>query len=407
MEKRNYFPRIWHTIIILCACAGIQLVGGLAIGILGTHSASTEELVNWVVLVSSLSIFLIAAFCMIRYKMSIKRMFAFVPRNALKVIWVALIVAGAYFLRSVLGNFLSRYIHEADTMPQLFDGLLTGWLGVVDLVILAPVFEEVLFRGIILRGFLKNYSVKTAVIMSSLFFGIIHLNIVQGFLATLLGLIIAIIFVKTGSLWLCIAAHAFNNLLSVLEYNAGGIPGDIGNYITFPVLLFAASALAAGGLFMIIRGDSRVYALLEEEKAEEDLRKPAETEFLQYYPGTQIPVPMRHSGLGIASFAISLSVGLVWIIVIIVYTAQAASLETMYGESMANFTIVSLIMAIWFIISALVNISGLCLGVGGTGQSFRRKTFAILGIVLNSLSLFFMVLILLIGIVVTSVGFAG
>lgn len=80
---------------------------------------------------------------------------------------------------------------------------------VISIIIVAPIFEEILIRGIILEGFLNKYKASTAIIVSSLIFGIIHLNIPQFINSTLLGLFLAIIYYKTKSLILCIVSHAF------------------------------------------------------------------------------------------------------------------------------------------------------------------------------------------------------
>lgn len=86
---------------------------------------------------------------------------------------------------------------------------------VISLIIIAPIFEEILMRGIILEGFLNKYKTPTAVIASSLIFGLLHLNIPQFINATLLGLLLGIIYYKTKSLILCIVAHALNNAMAI------------------------------------------------------------------------------------------------------------------------------------------------------------------------------------------------
>ena len=73
----------------------------------------------------------------------------------------------------------------------------------VQTVIIAPVFEETIYRGIILNGMLKKYSPKKAIIVSSLIFGLIHLNLPQGLNAFVLGLIIATVYYYTRSLYIC------------------------------------------------------------------------------------------------------------------------------------------------------------------------------------------------------------
>ena len=84
-------------------------------------------------------------------------------------------------------------------------------------VILAPILEEILFRGIIMKGMVNN-NVKpaTAIIVSALIFGAVHFNPWQFAGASLLGLVLGLVYYKTKSLLMPILLHAFNNLLSAL-----------------------------------------------------------------------------------------------------------------------------------------------------------------------------------------------
>ncbi len=84
-------------------------------------------------------------------------------------------------------------------------------------VILAPILEEILFRGIIMKGMINN-NVKpvTAIIVSALIFGAVHFNPWQFAGAFLLGLVLGLVYYKTKSLLMSILLHAFNNLLSAL-----------------------------------------------------------------------------------------------------------------------------------------------------------------------------------------------
>jgi len=68
-----------------------------------------------------------------------------------------------------------------------------------------------LFRGIILNGFKENYSHKKAIIVSSLLFGIVHLNPWQFVTASLFGIVSAWVCLKMKSLTLSIYMHLFNN----------------------------------------------------------------------------------------------------------------------------------------------------------------------------------------------------
>ena len=82
------------------------------------------------------------------------------------------------------------------------------------MVIAAPVLEEILFRGIFLNGFLKNYSPRRSLIWSSLFFAVAHMNPWQFIVAFILGLVIGYVYMKTKSLLPCIFIHFIANLTS-------------------------------------------------------------------------------------------------------------------------------------------------------------------------------------------------
>ncbi|WP_234733150.1 CPBP family intramembrane glutamic endopeptidase [Tellurirhabdus bombi] len=81
-------------------------------------------------------------------------------------------------------------------------------------VLAAPILEEVLFRGVILDGFLKQYNPAKAIVWSAVLFGIIHLNPAQAVGGFLIGLALGWLYYRTQSLWLCIFLHFVNNALS-------------------------------------------------------------------------------------------------------------------------------------------------------------------------------------------------
>lgn len=83
--------------------------------------------------------------------------------------------------------------------------------------LLAPVMEEILFRGILLRGLLRNYSPALAIGQSALLFGIFHFNPAQSLFALCFGLTLGWIYYRTQSLVLCMVLHGLNNLLSFLS----------------------------------------------------------------------------------------------------------------------------------------------------------------------------------------------
>ena len=90
---------------------------------------------------------------------------------------------------------------------------LSGWLFLFYVCLIGPIFEEVLFRGAILRT-LNRYNRYFAIIASALIFGLFHLYLEQGAHAFVLGLVLAYASLKTDSLMVPILLHIFHNTLT-------------------------------------------------------------------------------------------------------------------------------------------------------------------------------------------------
>jgi membrane protease YdiL (CAAX protease family) len=84
-------------------------------------------------------------------------------------------------------------------------------------VLVAPLTEELLFRGLILRGFLARYPVRRAVLASALLFTLTHVNPWQFCSALAAGVLFAWWRVRTGSLWPGLIGHALLNSMVVLH----------------------------------------------------------------------------------------------------------------------------------------------------------------------------------------------
>jgi hypothetical protein len=89
-----------------------------------------------------------------------------------------------------------------------------GLFSFIAIVIAAPIFEELIFRGIILDGLLRKYSPLKSIIISSLLFGLVHLNPWQFVGAFILGLFSSWVYYKTGKLTLSVIVHLVNNLIA-------------------------------------------------------------------------------------------------------------------------------------------------------------------------------------------------
>ncbi|MCD8293439.1 MAG: CPBP family intramembrane metalloprotease [Prevotellaceae bacterium] len=118
----------------------------------------------------------------------------------------------AIFLADVVQ---SRLAFLPDWMEQSFDALQSGAAGIVCLVLLGPVLEELLFRGAVTKELLKRYKPLAALLFSGLLFGVFHINPAQVVGAALIGFLLAWVYYRTGSVVCGIVIHVLNNGLSV------------------------------------------------------------------------------------------------------------------------------------------------------------------------------------------------
>lgn len=84
------------------------------------------------------------------------------------------------------------------------------------LCVAAPVLEELLLRGVLLQGLLRNFPSRpwVAIGQSALIFGLMHANPPQSLATFLLGLLMGWLYYRTRSLWLCMGVHFLNNLFA-------------------------------------------------------------------------------------------------------------------------------------------------------------------------------------------------
>ncbi len=164
------------------------------------------------------------------YTINFKIMFSKEKTSAVFLVPMTLIIAGSAILLSEIGNFTTRIIPMNDYWINIFSSVFgenfAPWKGILLVVVIAPIVEEIIFRGMILRGFLKHYSVRKSIIVSALFFGIVHMNPWQFVTAFAAGIILGWWYEKTDSILTTIFGHALNNSMSFIIAVIGlRIPG--------------------------------------------------------------------------------------------------------------------------------------------------------------------------------------
>ena len=170
---------------------------------------------------------------------------ALVPRVLLLVPAMVLAVA-------VVEVVVTRAFPLSEGERALFERMAGNDLATLIVTCLvAPAVEEMFFRGIVLRGFLRRYTRAQAIWGSAALFGLAHLNLYQFVAATLIGALSGWLYTRSRSLVPCIALHAsYNTALAVL---AALLPADAAA-ATLPGILWLASVpLAAVGVWLLRR----------------------------------------------------------------------------------------------------------------------------------------------------------
>ena len=150
----------------------------------------------------------------------------FGPFKAWQVVVITVVLTYATMASADYINYLNfKFTTSTPGMKAFYDkivemlGQMTGgpfWSSFLLAAIFAPIFEEWLCRGMILRGLLTRMKPAWAIVVSALFFAVIHMNPWQALNAFIIGIIMGYVYYKTGSLILTMIIHFVNNGTAVV-----------------------------------------------------------------------------------------------------------------------------------------------------------------------------------------------
>ena len=171
---------------------------------------------------------------------------------------IIMFVLGFQVLLSDYFNVYTLIFPNATEMSKNIGSLMyNGFLGFVCVGVIAPFAEEIIFRGVILRGLLSSYGSTQAILFSSILFSLMHLNPDQLFHTLLIGIFFGWLYVRSFSLWPSIFAHmSFNTVVYMLNATDIKIQGI--NYFPNNVLVFPSLTLQLVSIGLIV---SSVYLL--------------------------------------------------------------------------------------------------------------------------------------------------
>jgi len=133
-----------------------------------------------------------------------------------------------------------------------------GLMVMLVIVAVLPGFcEEVTHRGMLIHGFAGKIGIMKAILVSSVLFGLMHLNIVQAIYAMILGYLMALVVMATKNIWPAVIEHFMNNALAVYLMFASHYGWFGGNFFSWLGNFFGSTSFliylgAFVGLYFLI-----------------------------------------------------------------------------------------------------------------------------------------------------------
>ena len=226
-NQRKIFPCIWQAALVAVGFWVVQIVISIGVAIpayilgqfvdypLFTHVFSSVGTAILLIIASFIALYLVCRLT----KGSFKSFFA-KPKQLSGTLWLGLLllVIGNTIIVSEVSNLTQYYFAMPEFLKMIMESMFKEPISAfLTICITAAITEEIVFRGIIIRGFKSHYNTKKVIIVSAIIFALVHLNPFQFLTAFLLGAVFAFIYIRTGSLWLCMAGHFLNNFIAWLR----------------------------------------------------------------------------------------------------------------------------------------------------------------------------------------------
>ena len=216
-----------------------------------THTLMQRYLgmMGWILIISDVAAVLIFLFIVKGRHESFRETVGLRRFRPLLVVALLMLGAGLSLLLNSGTQILSTLFPSItssgnSTLNAAFDQLFSSAPGIVSIILIAPIAEEIAFRGMVFGVLRQKLALPVALIVQAVIFGVFHGNIAQGLMAFGLGCLLAWVYLRSGSIICAMLVHfAFNGttVLITLVTNKTG---------SGPIWLWLLLMLAAAGLFV-------------------------------------------------------------------------------------------------------------------------------------------------------------
>lgn len=220
--SQKYYPTVLQAIHLVILYIFIQTIVDFPLAVLDYYNG-TDYLYHPVkkITLGVGSVLFILVYGFKKSKAPLSKVFPLKFFNPLVLIPIITFFWGMHNLLEIVSIWMDKVIPPPDWFWELFSKIFDsdyGWWGAFfKVAVLAPVIEELIFRGLILQGFRRNYNGFFAVFISALLFALFHLNPWQFPATFILGLLLGWIMLRTNSILLVILGHSINNALVLLS----------------------------------------------------------------------------------------------------------------------------------------------------------------------------------------------
>ncbi|MEZ2324944.1 CPBP family intramembrane glutamic endopeptidase [Bacillus pacificus] len=218
IHKSGYVILIYFIMTQFVGIIGVQLLAKTGwYDIKGNQQQAIQQLlVHWELMV----FLLILTFVFLIYKKEAMRDSKLsIKFSRVSFGWI-LVGIVAVFLAQTIGSILDKSIFHLTTQSvntsSNIESVAISPLALISIVILAPLVEELVFRYAAINILSRKFNKIGCILVSSLFFSIMHFDFPFVFGYFLIGLVLAAIYVRTNRLIVSFVVHASMNLIVVM-----------------------------------------------------------------------------------------------------------------------------------------------------------------------------------------------
>ncbi|ANV74146.1 CPBP family intramembrane metalloprotease (plasmid) [Bacillus cereus] len=218
IHKSGYIILIYFIMTQFVGIIGVQLLAKAGwYDIQGNQQQAIQQLlVHWELIGFSLTLII---FFLIYRKELMKDTKLSITLSRSTFVWI-LVGIILVFLGQMVGSLLDKSIFQlttqsANTSSAVADAAISP-MALISIVLLAPLVEEFVFRYAAINILTQKFKQTWSILISSLFFAIMHFDFPFIFGYFLIGIILAVIYIRTNRLLVSFVVHACMNLIVVI-----------------------------------------------------------------------------------------------------------------------------------------------------------------------------------------------